>query len=438
MDDTMPMYNLKAVVNEVGLTPATLRAWERRYGLIKPKRTSGGHRLYSRRDIEMLKWLVKRQNEGVSISQAVEMWNQLDGSGRNTSPLVPATTPLPDMGGTILDELREKWLADCMTFDDLAANQTLDQAFTIAPPESICIEVLQKGLAQVGEGWYAGVVSVQQEHFASALAARRINTLLAATQPATLQGRILAACPPGEAHDFPLLLATYLLRRRGWEVIYLGANVPLTDLEETLRDTSPAMVVSAAQTLDSAASLRMMAELASGRGIPLAFGGGIFKRIPEAAGAISGHYLGGEIASVPQVVEHLLAAQPTIPIAQPISPEYEKTKNLFVQRETNIIEYAAKRLEAASINPAYLERANTSLTRLIESALRLGNINFMDTSSEWLNGLLKNRGLPEEVSRKFYSIYSLGVVHYLGLDGSLILDWLKKRIITAGANASIE
>lgn len=438
MEDTTPMYNLKAVVNEVGLTPATLRAWERRYGLIKPKRTAGGHRLYSRKDIEMLKWLVKRQNEGVSISQAVEMWNQLNEGERTMRTVGHAPTPAPGTGETILDELREKWLAECMGFNDMAANQTLDQAFTIAPTESICIEVLQKGLSQVGEGWYAGTVSVQQEHFVSAMAAQRINTLLAATPPATQQGRILAACPPGEEHDFSLLLTTYLLRRRGWEVVYLGANVPLADLERTLRDTSPALVVSAAQTLEGAASLRMMAELVAGRGIRVAFGGGIFKRIAEAAGAVSGHYLGGEVASVPQMIEHLLAVQPAIPIAQPISPEFEKTLSLFMQKEANIVEYVTKRLEAASISPAYLEIANTSLTRLIESALRLGNINFLDASSEWLNGLLKNRGLPEEVSKKFYAVYSLGVVHYLGREGWLILDWLRKQITPADGNMSLE
>jgi DNA-binding transcriptional MerR regulator len=69
MADQTPLYNLKAVTNEVGLNPATLRAWERRYGLLKPKRTPGGHRLYSRQDIEMLKWLVERQKEGEHLGQ---------------------------------------------------------------------------------------------------------------------------------------------------------------------------------------------------------------------------------------------------------------------------------------------------------------------------------------------------------------------------------
>ena len=59
MSDSTPIYNLKAVMQEVGLSAATLRAWELRYGVPKPQRTAGGHRLYSRQDIEMLKWLVE-------------------------------------------------------------------------------------------------------------------------------------------------------------------------------------------------------------------------------------------------------------------------------------------------------------------------------------------------------------------------------------------
>ncbi|HMN28091.1 MAG TPA: MerR family transcriptional regulator, partial [Caldilineaceae bacterium] len=72
-----PVYNLKAVVRETGLKPDTIRAWERRYGLPEPRRTESGHRLYSLNDINMLKWLIARQNEGVSISRAVELWNRL-------------------------------------------------------------------------------------------------------------------------------------------------------------------------------------------------------------------------------------------------------------------------------------------------------------------------------------------------------------------------
>ena len=74
MADQAHIYNLKAVIKEVGLSPARLRAWERRYDLLRPQRSAGGHRLYSRQEIEMLKWLAERQREGLSISRAMALW----------------------------------------------------------------------------------------------------------------------------------------------------------------------------------------------------------------------------------------------------------------------------------------------------------------------------------------------------------------------------
>jgi DNA-binding transcriptional MerR regulator len=139
-----PIYNLKAVVMETGLKPPTIRAWERRYGLPQPHRTSGGHRQYSQRDIETLKWLVARQQEGVSISHAVELWESLIEQGKDPLlPLkrVPATqvTPIAPQLGTGLADLREAWIAACLAYDRGRAEQILAQAFALFTPEIVCI-----------------------------------------------------------------------------------------------------------------------------------------------------------------------------------------------------------------------------------------------------------------------------------------------------------
>ena len=76
-----PAFNLKAVLQETNIAADTLRAWERRYGLPMPQRTAGGHRLYSQYDIETIKWLLACQAEGLSISRAVDLWNEHNNSG---------------------------------------------------------------------------------------------------------------------------------------------------------------------------------------------------------------------------------------------------------------------------------------------------------------------------------------------------------------------
>lgn len=428
MSDTTPIYNLKAVMQEVGLSASTLRAWELRYGLLKPHRTAGGHRLYSRQDIEMLKWLIGRQKEGLSISQAVEMWKALRLGENTNSALTQVPTVELTSGEGILDQLRDQWTTACVAFDEQSANRVLDQAFAIAAPETICTEVLQKSLAQIGIGWYSGSVSVQQEHFASAIAIRRINTLLAAVAPPTRPGRILAACPPGEEHDFVLLLITYLLRRRGWDVIYLGANVPLKDLDAAIESTKPALVLSAVQTLTSAASLRSMSEFLFRQGIALAFGGGVFNLIPATVQRISGYYLGTDVSRVPNITEHLLMAPPPIPAAQTLSAAYSQTLSRFLQNEAFMVGYVASAMQAVTIEPPHLKIANDNLTQLINSALILGDINLLDPLVSWLNGLLGNYGITTGAVEQFYIIYRQAVERYLGDDGILIRDWLSKQL----------
>ena len=95
MDDKAPAHNMKAVIKETGLTPATLRAWERRYRLFKPQRTKGGHRLYSESDIILLKWLVEKQKEGLSISRAVDLWRSQAGRPKELSKSPPVLPVRP-------------------------------------------------------------------------------------------------------------------------------------------------------------------------------------------------------------------------------------------------------------------------------------------------------------------------------------------------------
>ena len=80
---TAPVFNTKAVARETGVPADTFRAWERRYGMPRPQRTPGGHRLYSERDIAIIRWLRDRTDEGVNISHAVLLLtNTLDTPAR--------------------------------------------------------------------------------------------------------------------------------------------------------------------------------------------------------------------------------------------------------------------------------------------------------------------------------------------------------------------
>ena len=198
-----PVYNLKVVLQDTGINAATLRAWERRYGLPEPERTTGGHRLYSQYDIETIKWLQARQVEGMRINQAVDLWRSMQDSGQEpllALPIEEIKTPIVRgefISGDTLDGMKEDWIAACLAFDEPSAENILAQAFARYPLETVCLEVLRKGLSEIGNLWYAGESTVQQEHFASSLAIRRLDALLAAAPAPTRHRQDSSRVPTG-------------------------------------------------------------------------------------------------------------------------------------------------------------------------------------------------------------------------------------------------
>ncbi|MDY7078566.1 MAG: MerR family transcriptional regulator [Chloroflexota bacterium] len=424
-----PVFSLKSVVRETGVKPDTLRAWERRYGLPQPARTKGGHRLYSQRDIEIIKWLLDRQRENLRIKGAVELWRSLEAEGREPLQARPtsAVSVAPEMAGQTIADLCQVWVAACLAFDERQAEQVLTQAFALYPPEVVCLDILREGIAQIGQGWYEGQVTVQQEHFSLALAIRRVETLRVAVPPATRPGRILLACPPEEGHSFGLLLLTYLLRRRGWEVLYLGANVPLARLEEVVRTTRPSLTISMALQLPTAATLLEMALFLRREGVPLAFGGWIFDRLPALRTRIPGHFLGPSLELAAQSVEDLLVTPSPAPAVE-LPPESHRQALSHYREHQWLIEADLIKLRPDLLQQTWSLGANRGLTRHIAAALALGDINFMDDSIDWVAGMGRNGHSPAEALESYLGAYLQAAKTHLDERGAPIIEWLSGRI----------
>ncbi len=431
MDDKASAYNMKAVIKETGLTPATLRAWERRYGLFKPQRTKGGHRLYSEGNVALLKWLVEQQKAGLSISRAVDLWRSQAAQPQESALDASAGLVVPATGEGTLSQLSQSWREACLVFNEPEAELAVSKALAIATPEVVCTQVLQKGLAELGRGWYEGTVSAQQEHFASALVARRLNALFAIAPVPTRSGRLLAACPPGEYHDLALLMLAFILRWQGWEVIYLGADIPLEHLGATLQATRPHLVLSAAQTLPGAASLLELAETVNAHSIPLAFGGGIFNQVGGLSERIPGHFLGREVDAAPQEIERLLAHRPSMPVSRPLLPAYAAALATFREHEAVILSRVRQVMASSQVSPRDVERANVNFSRAVTAALTLGEIQFLDYSIRWLYGLLENYGVPPAFSDLYHQVFHRVMKELPGLQAEPVLEWLSRFEIAA-------
>ena len=444
VDATGPHFNLKAVMKQTGLKADTLRAWERRYGLPTPERSQGGHRLYSQRDIRALKWLMARQHEGLSISRAVELWRQIESAGRDplqvATPLATPgpTVPAPIEEGHTIAQLREDWISSCLLYDEQQAEQILAQAFSLYPPETVSLELIQKAVAQIGEGWYRGDVTVQQEHFCSELAVRRLEALVMSAPRPSRPGRILAACPSREHHVIGLLLLTYLLRRRGWDVVYLGANVPADRLETTIELAQPQLVILAAQQLHTAASLLDVAEALGRQGVPFAYGGLIFNILPELSARIPGHFLGESLELAPDTVERLMVFPQAMPEGDRFIPGLERrpsgpehtvkelrlARDHFLVQRTLIEGSLARIVDHAELSQERLTMISRELGRNMVAALTLGDLAFVGTDLGWVEGLLENRQMALPLLGLYLRAYYRAARDHLDERGEPILEWL--------------
>ncbi len=437
--DTTPIYNLKAVVQQTGLKPDTLRAWERRYGLPNPERAESGHRLYSAHDVEVIRWLMDRQQEGMSIGRAVDLWNQLastesapldsqglNGNGAAVADMQPSVEAIP---ASYAENLRERWVTACLQFDEQSAEDTLSQAFSLFPVETVCLSVLQAGLAEIGQGWHQGKITVQQEHFASGLAMRRLESLLSAMPAPHKRGRILIGCPAEEDHTFPPLLLSVLLRRHGYDVVYLGANVPLRSMEVTINSTRPKLVIMTAQQLYTAASLLGMAELLQQRRITLAFGGLIFNKIPALAGAIPGVFLGDSFETGLETIRELMSEATYSETGITIPPENQAARDHFHQHQSEIEADIWAKLGSQSVPARQLDIANRFMGKNIRSALLLGNLDYIGPDLVWIEQLLVNYyEMPAVVVNGYLHAYYEAARKRLGDDGKIVIDWLENLL----------
>ena len=430
-----PVYNLNAVLQETGLKADLLRAWERRYDLPKPKRTSGGHRLYSEYDIHILKWLKSKQSEGMSISRAVELWKGQLSNG--VDPLEVAEHPAPADNflehEVNTDTLRHQWLEACLSFDSSRASNIIDQALVLYPVETVCVEILQKGLKQIGEEWYTGRVSVQQEHFTSALANRRVETLISLTPPPFRGQTVLIGGPEGERHLFPILILDLFLRRRGINVVNLGCDIPAEQMKSTAQGVKPDLFILTAQTIQSAAALQATFQQIHALGVPLAYGGLIYTRIPALQACLPAHYLGDYLDKATIVIEELLSNPELKPELACPGTKYAGFIDAFQANRSKIELGLLQKSAERGLPFEFVNGANVHTANGLIASLQLGDPTYLQTDFHWLNRLLIQRGIPTDRLTTYLEVYRDTLDLELGNIAAPVTDWLEEFVNNSAA-----
>lgn len=269
-----------ALSRRVGVSPPVLRAWESRYGLLRPDRSEGGFRLYSSADESAVRAMKRHMARGLSTAQAAE------------AALAERDAEGPEQGaGTGADSSTGDALAEALLrFDEAEAQSILDRAFALQPLEEVLSGPVMDCLRRIGDGWQRGDVAVSQEHFASNVLRARLVALGRGWDAGT--GRpVVLACAPGELHDIGLVCFGLALWRRGWRIVYLGQTTPVSDMREALDSVGAAALVVHVHSEEllerSEAELR---DLAADAVLALSGGGAG----PAAAARLGGELLEGD------------------------------------------------------------------------------------------------------------------------------------------------
>ena len=213
-----------------GVSPELLRAWERRYGLLRPVRSAGGLRLYTPADVERVRVMRQHLAEGLAASEAAALASRT-GVGSEGAEMALRPEAMRDDLADALDR-----------YDEPRAQAILDRLLAVATVDTLLSEVALPYLRELGERWLRGEASVAQEHFASSIVRGRLLGL-ARGWGLGLGPTAVLACLPGEQHDLGLIAFGLALRSRGWRIVYLGNDSPIETVEEVSRQLDPSLVV---------------------------------------------------------------------------------------------------------------------------------------------------------------------------------------------------
>ncbi len=312
-----PLYNIGVVARMTGISMATLRAWERRYDFPEASRTSGGHRLYSERDILRLQWVKNRIDDGMQTAQSINALRHQEATGhviqmgRGFVEALPKSEEQPQkVHGDIFEQYRSGLAEALIQRNSIRADRIIAEALSSSIPDDIILELIAPTIAYMGDLWEQGNLNVATEHMATNYLRHRLLMWMLSGPPPLQIKPIVLACGPDEWHEGSLLIMGALLRRRRYPVAYLGQAVPFEDLAEFVGELDPSMVILVAMTENSAGKLSEWPQKMPGVDQTekpiIAYGGRVFVNKPEWRQRMKGVFLGNTFHEGVETVEKLL------------------------------------------------------------------------------------------------------------------------------------
>ena len=281
---------IRTVSSLTGVNSVTLRAWERRYDLIKPIRTPKGHRLYTMADVELLNRVVALLNNGMAIGQARQV---LDAgkAGPDPAPTAEAARDFDPWRS-----YQSKLLRATVQCDGDALNDVYTEVLSLYPVDIATRRLIVPLLRELGERWARGAGSIAEEHFFSMFLRNKLGARFHHLGRNPLGPKLLAACLPGEYHEVGLLLFALAALDRDYRVVLLGPNTPLAELPPVVeRAAIQAVVLSGSTEVGPKTVADELSRLCRSLAIPVFVGGQIADRHADAIAAAGAITLGDDL-----------------------------------------------------------------------------------------------------------------------------------------------
>jgi len=292
---------IKAVSKETGLSPHTIRAWERRYGALSPDRSESNRRLYSRADVERLQLLKAAVDQGHSISQVVGLANEelLQISGGR----------IPKRHVVQRGQIAEQCIAAVHRMDSRELESIMLRGMTGMGAETFVLEVVVPVITFLDEGWNQGSTRIRQEHLASATIRSVLDRVRLSFQSDERAPKLLITTPARQLHELGALLVCIIAAVNGWHPIYLGANLPAAEIAAAAIETrAKAIALSIVYPTHDPELADELLELRRRlpRDVSLIVGGRAAKEYDEVIRKIKG-ILVGDITGMPRALEEVAA-----------------------------------------------------------------------------------------------------------------------------------
>ena len=252
----MNTHRIHRVARLTGLSKDVIRVWERRYGLVKPSRSSNRYREYSDGEVALLRFVKAQMEQGATIGTlAAEGHDSLIARMRIATP-VSAEEQKPHE--RLLDDL----IGSLDPLDKAGFERRLNGAVAVIPFEEAVQRILLPLQRRIGELWHQGRFNTAVEHYVTKIVQQKLFSVMNQLPVNEFGPRVLIACPEGETHEIGAQAVAYIAATKGCHVYYLGPNLPSSDLMTFCEKIKPDLVLlSLTDVKEEAAALQQLKEL---------------------------------------------------------------------------------------------------------------------------------------------------------------------------------